>query len=131
MGLLVVFVACSGAAARREARTHADVLEAIARKGADLVRSGRLVAESMPELTYPLERAQAFARKARDGERLAPGAQAALDALVERYRAFVDALDRVRRDLEPDDAARALAEPLAGVESAAAALRTELDPTAR
>jgi len=125
--LLAAVAACSGAAARREARTHADLLAAIAQKGVDLVRSGRLVAESMPELTYPLERAQAFARSARERERLDTAALAALDALVERYRSFVDTLDRVRRDLSRDQAARALAEPLASVEAAAAALRAELD----
>jgi hypothetical protein len=127
LGLLVVAVACGGAAAaRQEARTHADVLESIARKGADLVRSGRLVAESMPELTYPLERAQAFARTARDRARLEPAALAALDALVERYRAFVDTLDRVRREHEPTEAARVLAVRLAAVEDAAALLRAAL-----
>jgi len=125
--LLAAVVACSGAAARREARTHAELLAAIAHKGVDLVRSGRLAAESMPELTYPLERAQAFARRARERERLGPGALAALDALVERYRAFVDTLDRVRRDLSRDEAAAALAAPLASVEAAAAALRAELE----
>jgi hypothetical protein len=127
VGLLVVAVACTGAAARREARTHADVLEAIAGKGADLVQSGRLVAESMPELTYPLERAQAFARTARARARLEPAALDALDALVERYRAFVDTLDRVRRELEPSAAARALVEPLAAVRHAAASLRAALE----
>jgi hypothetical protein len=127
VGLLAVAVACTGAAARREARTHADVLESIAQKGVDLVRTGRLVAESMPVLTYPLERAQAFARTARRRERLDPATLAAFDTLVDRYRAFVDGLDRARRDLGRDEAARALAEPLAGVERAAAALRGELE----
>jgi hypothetical protein len=64
---------------------------------------------------------------ARRRERLPPVALAALDVLVERYRAFVDALDRVRREHEPAEAAKALAEPLAGVEAAAAAVRRELD----
>src|SRR4029077_7130033 len=45
-------------------RTHTELLVAMARKGADLVASGRLTAENMPELTYPLERAGAFARGA-------------------------------------------------------------------
>src|SRR5437870_5071153 len=83
----------------RLAATHADLLVAMARKGADLVASGRLTAESMPELTYPLERAQAFAHdaRARSGSSPPPSV-AALDDLIARYRAFVDTLDRVRRE---------------------------------
>jgi hypothetical protein len=114
----------------RLAATHVEVLAAMARKGADLVASGRLTAESMPELTYPLERAQAFARAAteRSGE-ARPGSLSAFAALLDRYRAFVDALDRVRR-VETGDAARAaLAAPLAAVEEGGetvlAALRAE------
>jgi len=45
------------------ARTHTEVMVAIARKAVDLVAAGRFTAESMPELTYPLERAEAFARR--------------------------------------------------------------------
>ena len=102
----------------------------MARKGTDLVASGRLTAESMPELTYPLERAQAFAReaRARSGSD-APPSLTALEDLIARYREFVDALDRTRRDQPAETARHALAEPLARVEQAAAgvhdALRTE------
>ena len=111
----------------RLALTHVDLLEALARKGADLVASGRLTAESMPELTYPLERAQAFAKQAhaRAGD-APPASLAAFDTLVSRYRAFVDALDRVRREQRGADARAALEEPLHAVEDAAAAARVAL-----
>jgi len=99
----------------------------MARKGADLVVAGRLTAESMPELTYPLERAQAFAHEARARARGAPPPSLdALDVLVARYRDFVDALDRVRRDTRGDAARDALAQPLAGVEVAAEGVRAAL-----
>ena len=50
--------------------------------------TGRLTAESMPELTYPLERAEAFARAgpARARGDAAPPSLAAFDALIARYR---------------------------------------------
>ena len=102
----------------------------MARKGADLVASGRFTAESMPELTYPLERAQAFVHEATARAHDAPPPSLnTLDVLTARYREFVDALDRVRRVDTGDRARAALAEPLARVESAAeavhAALRSE------
>jgi len=99
----------------------------MARKGTDLVASGRLTAESMPELTYPLERAEAFVHSARArGLATPPASLAALEALVARYRTFLDTLDRVRR-VETGDAARAaLAGPLADVERAADAVRAAL-----
>ena len=93
----------------------------------DLVASGRLTAESMPELTYPLERAQAFAKQAhaRAGD-APPASLAAFETLVARYRAFVDALDRVRREQRGADARAALEEPLKAVEDAANATRAAL-----
>ena len=98
-----------------------------ARKGTDLVASGRFTAESMPELTYPLERAQAFARAARTRSAgAAPASLDALDALCARYRAFVDALDRVRRERSGEAARAALAGPLAAVEAAAESVRVAL-----
>jgi hypothetical protein len=45
-----------------QATTHTDVPVGTARKGADLVGNDRFVAESMPELTHPLERAVAEGR---------------------------------------------------------------------
>ena len=110
--------------------THTDVLVGIARKGADLVGNGRLTAESLPELTYPLERAVAFAQavKAKSGES-PPGSLVAFEVLIARYRELVDALDRARREHEPSDARRVLVVPLAAVEVAGErvreALRTE------
>ena len=114
----------------RLARTHVELLTALARKGADLVANGRLTAETMPELTYPLERAEAFASKARAGAGdVPPRSLIAFDTLVVRYRDFVDALDRVRREHAGTDARAALGPPLAAVEAAAdevrAALRAE------
>jgi len=111
----------------RIAETHAEVLTAIARKGVDLVANDRFTAESMPELTYPLERAQAFASAAAEHsgtER--PASLAALEELLARYRAFVDVLDRVRRARTGDEARTALAAPLAAVEAAAEDLRAAL-----
>jgi hypothetical protein len=104
--------------------THVDVLVGIARKGADLVESGRFTAESMPELTYPLERAQGFVATAH-ARGTTPPSLAAFEVLLARYRAFVDTLDRVRRD-SPADARAALVEPLAAVEQEAGHVREAL-----
>src|SRR5207249_9142346 len=82
-------------------------------QGTDLVASGRLSAESMPELTYPLERAEAFVHDARARSGAPPASLDALDTLCARYRAFVDALDRVRRERRGEAARAALADPLA------------------
>ena len=73
-------------------RTHSELMMAMARKGVDLVRGDRLTAENMPELTYPLERAEAFARSAhlRAGD-APPPSLAAFDTLIARYRALIDA----------------------------------------
>lgn len=103
------------------------MLVGVARKGADLVAGGRLTAESLPELTYPLERAQAFAREAarRSGD-APPRSLAAFEELVGRYRTFVDTLDRVRRETTGVAARAALAEPLAAVERAGEAVREAL-----
>jgi len=117
---------CFSSSYGRQAATHAEVLTAIARKGADLVASGRLTAESMPELTYPLERAQVFVgdQEARGGT--LPRSLLELETLVARYRDFVDALDRVRRERSGDAARAALAEPLARVETSGEAVRAAL-----
>ena len=125
--VLVLVAGCFWRSYGRLAATHVDLLTAMARKGADLVASGRLTAESMPELTYPLERAQAFAREAhaRTGAE-PPPSLAAFDTLVARYRAFIDALDRIRRERTGEDARAALAEPLAAVELAGEAVRAAL-----
>ena len=104
-------------------RTHTELMVAMARKGADLVASGRLTAENMPELTYPLERAEAFARDAHaHGGTPPPASLVAFDTLVARYRAFVDALDATRRTQRGTEAAAALAGPLTSVENAARAV---------
>jgi hypothetical protein len=106
--------------------THADLLVAMARKGVDLVASHRLTAESMPELTYPLERAEAFARAAAERATDPPPSLAAFRDLIARYRALVDLLDRVRREPPEGDTRAALAEPLGRVEAAADAVRAAL-----
>ena len=107
-------------------RTHAEVMVSIARKAVDLVATGRFTAESMPELTYPLERADAFAQGARQRAGAEPPPSlAAFDELIARYRAFVDALDRSRRE-QRAAAAATLAEPLRAVEAAAAAVNEAL-----
>jgi len=124
---LSLFGACFWRTYGKAAATHADLLVAMARKGTDLVASGRLTAESMPELTYPLERADAFARAAtaRSADH-PPTSLLALDDLCARYQAFLDALDRVRREENGAAARAALAEPLAAVERAGEAVRTAL-----
>lgn len=106
--------------------THVDVLVAMARKGVDLVASRRLTAESMPELTYPLERAEAFARTAAERTTEPPPSLVAFRELIARYRDLVDRLDRVRREQAGDDARAVLAEPLARVEAAGDAVRAAL-----
>jgi hypothetical protein len=113
-------------------RTHSELMVAIARKGVDLVRGGRLTAENMPELTYPLERAEAFARSAhaRAGD-AAPPSLAAFDTLIARYRALVDALDSTRRTQRGEDAAATLAAPLAAVEDAGRAVEDALRAESR
>jgi len=111
----------------RAVATHVEVLVSMARKGVDLVANGRLTPESMPELTYPLERAQAFAQaaRARAGDR-PPASLLAFEELLVRYRSFLDTLDRVRRDESRDAAGRALEAPLASVEAAGGAVRAAL-----
>lgn len=125
--LVLVAAGCFWRSYAPRMETHTDLLVSMARKGVDVVGANRLTAETMPELTYPLERAQAFATEARARSGDAPPASlAAFDTLVARYRAFVDALDRDRREQRGAAAAAALAEPLAQVVAAAEAVRTAL-----
>jgi hypothetical protein len=126
---LALLGGCFWHSAGREAATHVDVMTAIAHKGVDLVVAGRLTAESMPELTYPLERAQAFAARWRGGA--APPWLHAFVDLLDRYRDLVDALDRVRREAKGEAAATALREPLARVDAAADAVRAALAAAGR
>src|SRR5207249_7231052 len=96
---LALLAGCFWRTYGRLAATHADLLVAMARKHTDLVASGRLTAESMPELTYPLERAEAFAREARARSGGAPPAPlAATDAPFARSRGLVHAPGGVRPD---------------------------------
>ena len=124
---LSLFGACSWRSYGKATATHADLLVAMARKGADLVASGRLTAESLPELTYPLERADAFLRAAaaRSTDHPPPSLRA-LEDLRARYQEFLDALDRVRRERSGEAARAALADPLAAVEGAAESVRVAL-----
>ena len=110
--------------------THTELLVEMARKGADLVGAGRLTAESLPELTYPYERALAYAVMAHARvASAAPASLGAFDALLARYREFIDTLDRVRRAERGEAATAALAGSLTAVEAAGKAvhdaLRTE------
>jgi hypothetical protein len=105
---------------------HTDVLVAIARKADDLVEADRFTAESLPELTYPLERATAFAREAHAHATTPPASLAAFDELLRRYAAYVEAVDRARGERRGAAAKAALAAPLTGVEDAAAAVRAAL-----
>jgi hypothetical protein len=125
--VLVLVLGCFWRSYGRLAATHVEVLENIARKGADLLAGGRMTAETMPELTYPYERAQAFARTAAARSDGAPPASlAAFERLLAAYRGFLDTLDRVRRELDGDAARAALAGPLAAVEAAGEEVRQAL-----
>jgi hypothetical protein len=125
--LLVLLAGCFWHSYGSLAATHVDLLVAMANKGSDLVSNGRFGAENMPELTYPLERAEAFAHtaRARAGNQ-PPASLPAFEELLARYRAFVDALDQIRRADRGAEARAALAPPLAAVEAAAATVRAAL-----
>ncbi len=121
--LLLALVACLAAASGcfwrsypERLRTHAELLVSFARKARDLVATGRFTAEDLPELTYPLERASAFAADARRRADAPPASLVAFDTLLGRYRALVDQVDRARRDPE---AARTLDDTLTSIEAAA------------
>ena len=107
-------------------RTHTELLVAFARKGRDLVATGRFTAESLPELTYPLERANAFAADAERRASPPPASLDAFDALLARYRTFVELLDDARRTKRGPAGAEELAKPLADVEAAAEAVTATL-----
>lgn len=101
-------------------RMHSELLVAFARKGRDLVATGRFAAENLPELTYPLERAVEFAADAHRRTAAPPPSLAAFDRLIERYRAFVALVDRERHAAAGPAAAASLDEPVAAIEAAAA-----------
>ena len=103
-------------------RTHTELLVAFARKGRDLVATGRFTAENLPELTYPLERATAFAADARGRVTPPPASLRAFETLLERYRAFVELVDDVRRTPDAPDVAVRLDAAGAAVEAAAGAV---------
>ncbi len=108
-------------------RTHSDLLVSFARKGRDLVVTGRFTAENLPELTYPLERAAAFAADARRRTDTPPASLLAFDRLLERYRAFVERVDRERHERAGPPDASALDAPVAEIESAAGAVAAALE----
>ena len=110
-------------------RTHSELLVSFARKGRDLVATGRFTAENLPELTYPLERAAAFAADARRRTDAPPASLVAFERLIAEYRAFVEQVDRERHDRSGSAEAATLDTPLAEIESTgrdvAAALERE------
>jgi hypothetical protein len=117
-------------------RIHGEVLVSTARKARDLVATGRFTAESVPELTYPLARAEAFAAEShRRSGATPPASLVAFEELLARYRAFVELVDETRRRERGAAAAERLGEPLAAVERAArevtAALARERAPLRR
>jgi hypothetical protein len=130
IALLACAVALSGCWWRSypaRMRTHTELLVAFARKGRDLVATGRFTAESLPELTYPLERANAFGAEAAQRVSPAPGSLVAFQTLLARYRTFVELLDDTRRTKRGVAGAEELAQPLADVEAAAAEVTAALD----
>jgi hypothetical protein len=108
-------------------RTHSDLLVAFARKGRDLVASGRFSAENLPELTYPLERAQAFAADARRRTEAPPASLVAFERLIERYRALVERVDRQRHERDGPEDAASLEESVAAIEAAAGEVAVALE----
>ena len=104
---------------------HSDLLVAFAGKARDLVASGRFTAENLPELTYPLERATAFDADVRRRAPEPPASLLAFERLLDRYRAYVDLVDRTRRDSAADRLGPVTA-ALDGVEQAARDVATAL-----
>ena len=103
--------------------THAELLADMAEKGRDLVVAGRFTAESLPELTYPLERATVYEAEAR--QRFGATVPASLEAftsLVAEYQIFVRTLDDLRR--QPQDQREITRPPL---DAAVASLRRRAD----
>lgn len=129
---LLLLAGCFWRSYGRLAAVHVDVLVAMARKGVDLVANGRMSAESMPELTYPLERAEAFARTAtaRSPE-TPPPSLVAFGVLLAQYRQFLDAFDQARRTARGEEARIVLGPSLAAVEVAGEAVRTALHAEGR
>ena len=117
--LLMLLFGCFWRSYARRMIVHADLLVAMAHKGANLVSAGRFAAESLPELTYPLARAVRFATEAHQRSTGPPPASLlAFETLLQRYRSFIDATDRVRQGDLPGRRAL-LAAPLAAVDEAA------------
>ena len=100
---------------------------AFARKGRDLVVTGRFTAENLPQLTYPLERAAAFAADVQRRTETPPASLLAFERLLERYRAFVERVDRERHERAGPPDATALDAQVAEIESAAGAVAAALD----
>jgi hypothetical protein len=128
---LLLAAGCFWRSYGRVMATHAEVLVAIGRKGVDLVASARMTAETMPELTYPLERAQVFARAAAERSPVPPASLAAFERLLARYRDLVDAIDQVRREPSGAAARARLAAPLEAVQAAADEVRAALGTEGR
>ena len=124
---LLLLAGCFWRSYGRLAAVHVDVLVAMARKGVDLVANGRMSAETMPELIYPLERAEAFARTATARSPAPPPPSlVAFGELLAQYRQFLDALDQARRTAHGEQARTVLGPSLAAVESAGEAVRGAL-----
>src|SRR5881397_577206 len=96
----VLLAGCFWRSYGRAVATHVEVLLGMARKGVDLVANARARAAGRP-----------------------PGSLLAFEALLVRYRSFLDALDRVRRQQSGAAAGRTLQAPLAAVEAAGEAVR--------
>jgi hypothetical protein len=127
--LLTCVVAASGCFWRsypKRMRTHVEVLVGIARKASDLVAARRFTAENLPELTYPLERATAFAAEVRGRTSTPPESLDAFETLLARYRALITEADQGRLRAQPAGDVP-LASQLADVEAAARVVEAALD----
>jgi hypothetical protein len=103
---------------------NAELLRDEARKGVDLAVAGRVSAEELAELLYPLARARALAADARRrlGSRPAPPALRGLEKLLAAYAKLCNAIDRERRAHAGPVPRPVLARPLGRVARSAARL---------
>ncbi|HWP67256.1 MAG TPA: hypothetical protein VNO26_15265 [Candidatus Limnocylindria bacterium] len=77
---------------------HAELLAAMAGKGADLVAAHRFTPETLAELHYPLDRARAYASEAaRRSGADRPPSLTAFERLLEAYGEFCAVADEARR----------------------------------
>lgn len=109
------------------AAMHVDLLLAMTRKGADLVKARRFTPENLPELHYPLDRARGFAAAARRRSGVdPPPSLPAFETMLDRYASFVAVVDDARQPARSRTARPALRRAAREVRDAAEAVRRAL-----